>query len=243
MPIALVNTTVLGVPDPASPPHWTTRRPLECIRAVRCRLGHSAFRRMPVRTTPASMDTCRLLSRGLLASAMRRACNSTGIAPTMTSGDHSYGNSGTHVVCGFPGHLVEAPTQVHQATAAATDTCREHQPHRGTCPNQDAIDDVRRASIRPTPVCGINLLTISSSLYGPSLEPDESTVPSLVVIEQLSLLDPEKAGGPPPSQRRIAIGALSGPRMYNIVPSVGARRHRRKSPRYVTWRFGTGQCR
>ncbi len=93
----------------------------------------------------------------------------------------------THVVCELPAVLWKPRPRSASATAAATLTPNNTSQIGGAGPDHDAVDDVRRNGVRPPPIGGISadhqqLVCGASALF------DASTVPSLVVIEQLSLL-------------------------------------------------------
>src|ERR1700741_2231538 len=135
---------------------------------------------------------------------MRRARTSAGIAPAMMSADPMMTAYSTQGVWAFPAVLWKPRPRSASATAAATVTPNKtsqtaaHAPTMmrsmtsgGTVgaprPANDGLDAFGGRGARPPPIGGVSadhqqLVCGASALF------DASTVPSLVVIEQLSLL-------------------------------------------------------
>ena len=83
--------------------------------------------------------------------------------------------------------FVEAPPEVGQRDDGGHADAQQYQPDGRARSDEDPVDDVRGNRVVAAPICRISA-DHQQLVCGESLVFDESTVPSLVVIEQLSLL-------------------------------------------------------
>ena len=93
----------------------------------------------------------------------------------------------TQEVCWLLAGLVKALAQVSERDGGGHAHAYQHQPDCGACADQDAVYDLRGNGVGPMPVCRVST-DHQQLVCGASLLFDDSTAPSLVVIEQLSLL-------------------------------------------------------
>jgi gamma-glutamylcyclotransferase (GGCT)/AIG2-like uncharacterized protein YtfP len=104
---------------------------------------------------------------------------------------------------------VEAPAQVHQRDDGGDACSYQRQPDGCAQPDQNAIGGSRtyRASPAPGSVVSIHDQQL---VWGALLLFDDNTVPSLVVIEQLSLLSRKKldASTEPTSDCEIGVTVI-----------------------------------
>jgi hypothetical protein len=83
--------------------------------------------------------------------------------------------------------LVIALAQVRQRDGGGHARAYQHQPDSGARPDQNAVYHVGGNGVGPMPVCRVSA-DHQQLVCGASLLFDDSTAPSLVVIEQFSLL-------------------------------------------------------
>ncbi|OOK68230.1 hypothetical protein BZL29_6668 [Mycobacterium kansasii] len=105
---------------------------------------------------------------------------------------------------------MKAASEVGQRDRRGHADADQHQPDRRTRADQDAVDDGwSHDAVRPAPVCGVSA-EHQQLVCGASLLFDDSTVPSLVVIEQLSLLTRKRldASTEPTSDCEIGVTVI-----------------------------------
>src|SRR5581483_3783334 len=105
--------------------------------------------------------------------------------------------------------FVKAPAQIRQRHDSGDAHAHQQQPHRRACPDEYAIDDVRWNSVRLLPVCRVPA-DHQQLVCQASLAFADNTVPSLVVMEQLSLLTRNRldASSEPTSDCEIGVTVI-----------------------------------
>ena len=109
----------------------------------------------------------------------------------------------------IPFRIVEAPAEVHQRDDGGHAHPHQRQPDGGARPDQDAIGGSRRDPAACAPDFGVPV-GHQQFACGWLFSFDDNTVPSLVVIEQLSLLNRSKldASIEPTSDCEIGVSVI-----------------------------------